>query len=343
MSNDIAYIENASPDPRRRSFVGAFIRLGIGLALMVGLVWTMQWQELLNSVQGLDWTWIAATGLSFLLSLALKLVRWRWLLVRVAPGVGWRALARAYFVGQAVNIVGMGRLGDLARVLWLRQEGNVSGVGVATSVVAEKLVDLVFMGLLSAWWLTTLLSPPEGLDLSLALIMSGVSAIALAAFAWFGQSALNWIHRWLVSRTDAPSRWLARRVGALAEGLAGLVQRRQLQPVMLITAAIWGVMLTTNALLLRAFGLPPAAPLAVSVLVLGLLGTSPNLTPANIGPYHWAVTLSLTLFGVAQSQALAYAIVLHAIVSTLPVLIAVVLNGWHWPDLRAMARETMAK
>jgi hypothetical protein len=87
-------------------------------------------------------------------------------------------------------------------------------------------------------------------------------------------------------------------------------------------------MLVTNALLLRAFDLPLSLALALSVLVVGLLGVVAHLTPANIGPAHWAGTLALTLFGVPRSTALAYAIVLHAIITAVPLLIALGLNGW---------------
>jgi uncharacterized membrane protein YbhN (UPF0104 family) len=162
---------------------------------------------------------------------------------------------------------------------------------------------------------------------SLALV-SLASLGALALLAWRGQAWMDGFQRRLAVSGNRAAQWLAPRARALASGLAGLTQRRHLGRLALLSAAIWGNMLLTNLLLLRAFDLPLSFALALSVLVVGLLGVVAHLTPANIGPAHWAGTLALTLFGVPRSTALAYAIVLHAILTAVPLLIALGLNGW---------------
>jgi uncharacterized membrane protein YbhN (UPF0104 family) len=323
----------------KRSWLGILLRLGLGLVLAIWAVWHLNWGALADSFRHIHLIWVVATIVLFLVGLALKLVRWRWLLADLAPSVSWLALARALFLGQAVNIIGLGRFGDVARVISLRQDARVSGVGVATSVVAEKLLDLAFLGLAGGWWLLLLLRPPREINVTQFLLSGAASALVVGLFAWFGQSALRWLQVRL-DRWDTPAgRWLAPRTTAMADGLKGLTRHSQLGRGLLMSLAIWGVMLLTNLVLLLAFDLPLSGRLALSVLVLGLLGVAANLTPANIGPEHWAIMFGLTLFGVLPSTALAYALVLHAIITVFPLMLALALNGWHWAELRALANR----
>jgi uncharacterized membrane protein YbhN (UPF0104 family) len=308
--------------------VGGVLRLAVAVGLAAWVLWNLDWRALGETLRQAHLGWIGLAAASFTLSLALKLARWRWLLAELAPTIAWLPLARAYFLGQAANLLGLGRLGEVARVLALRRESGVSGVGTASTVVAEKLLDLAFLALAGSWWLAFFLSPPEGVDRGGLAAASAVSVGAFALLGWRGQAWMDGFQRRLGASGNRAARWLAPRAAALASGLAGLTQRRHLGRLALLSAAIWGNMLLTNALLLRAFDLPLALPLALSVLVVGLLGVVAHLTPANIGPAHWAGTLALTLFGVPRSTALAYAIVLHAILTAVPLLIALGLNGW---------------
>src|SRR5437868_6639400 len=155
---------------RQRSWLGILLRLALGLGLAVWAVWFIDWGALVNSFRQIHLNWVLATIVLFLFGIALKLVRWRWLLADLAPHVSWLALARALFLGQAVNVIGLGRFGDVARVISLRQDAGISAVGVATSVVAEKLLDLAFLGLAGGWWLLLLLRPPSGIKVTQFLL-----------------------------------------------------------------------------------------------------------------------------------------------------------------------------
>ena len=324
----------------KRSWLGILLRLALGLGLAIWAIWYIDWRALVDSFRQIHPIWVAATIVVYLLTLALKLVRWRWLLADLAPHVRWLALARAMILGQAVNIIGFGRFGDVARVISLRQEARVSGVGVATSVVAEKLLDLAFLGMAGGWWVLLLLKPPREINLLQVLVTGAASVLAVGLFAWFGQSALRWVQARLDRWDTKAGRWLAPRTTAMAEGLKGLTHHSHLGRSLLISLVIWILMVSTNLVLLLAFDLPFSGRLALSVLVLGMLGVAGNLTPANIGPEHWAIMLALTTFGVLPSIALAYALVLHAIVTVLPLILALALNGWHWAQLRALASRS---
>ena len=107
---------------RKRSWPSIVLRLGLGLILTIWAVWHLDWGALIDSFRQIHLIWVVATMLLFMLSLTLKLVRWRWLLADLAPHVSWLALTRALLLGQAVNIIGLGRFGEVARVISLRQD-----------------------------------------------------------------------------------------------------------------------------------------------------------------------------------------------------------------------------
>jgi uncharacterized membrane protein YbhN (UPF0104 family) len=231
-------------------------------------------------------------------------------------------------VGQAVNILGLARLGDVARVAALRREAGASGVGTAGSVAAEKLLDLGCLAAAGAAWLALLVGNGKSMPAS-SLAPAALLALAgIVLLAWRGERWMGGLQAFLARSAQPVVRALAPRVGALAVGFAGLTQRRSLARATALSGLIWLNMGVTNWLLLNALNLPAAPALALSVLVVVTLGVAPNLTPASIGPAHWAATFALTLFGVERSHALAYAIVLHAVLTAVPLVVALGLGVW---------------
>jgi hypothetical protein len=218
-------------------------------------------------------------------------------------------------------------------VLWLKRERGTSLVGSASSVLAEKALDLVFLSLVGLWWLLFTLAPPEGVSPVSAIALGLITLALLGLFAWIGSPVLRWLESRLGRGHSRLGKWLAARVGAISAGLAGLSDQHRLAGSIGLSACIWGVMVCTDWLLLGAFDLPLELRLAVSVVLWGHIGVAARLTPANIGPHHWAITFGLTLAGVARGTAFAYAVVLHAMVTLLPLLITIVLHGWKLPSI----------
>lgn len=308
-------------------------RLALGVVLLAWLVAQVDFSALAQTLTRVQPVWVVAAFASFLLSLGLKVLRWRWLLQTLLPQANWWALARALFLGQAVNIVGIGRWGEVVRVLSLQNETPLPTMGVLTSIAAEKILDTLFLGLSGSWWLIYILHVPGGVTLPNFTFLSVAGVLTLAVFAAIGRPALERLRQKLLSWPFSWAAWLARRITPALDGLAGLTDRRQFAGSLVLSMVIWGVMLLTNAFLLKAFDLPIAFRLALSVLVMGYVGGVANLTPGNIGPMHWAFAFALTLFDISPDVALSYAIVMHALITVVSLLLALALNGWQWSAL----------
>ena len=85
----------ASQSPRWRIILSTTWRFALGATLIGWAVWQLDWVTLAQSVRQIQLYWVVAALVSFLLSLFLKLIRWRWLLKQLVPHIGWLTLARA--------------------------------------------------------------------------------------------------------------------------------------------------------------------------------------------------------------------------------------------------------
>jgi hypothetical protein len=104
-------------------------------------------------------------------------------------------------------------------------------------------------------------------------------------------------------------------------------QRSDLLRLILWTALIWGLAITTNYLTLLAFDIH--LPLMVSVLILVALqaGISLPSIPGRIGLFEYICVLTLMVFGIDQEVALSFGLLLHAIV-LIPTTFAGMVSFW---------------
>jgi glycosyltransferase 2 family protein len=298
------------------------IKIILGIALLVLSLWGINWNLLINTLSTVQPGWLIAAIASVILSLGLKCVRWHLLLRNYGIRVSFVQTASSFFLGQASNIVLPVRGGEVVRFGWLRSQQQRGTAEIVTTIGIEKVLDLVFFLTLS--FIVTAYIPVQeikkntiglaiaGSFLTIALIV----AIWLLPRAWKAiqskieskvpvrfQSILNGFNRWMLE--------------------AELVrQPKYLFPVTGITLVIWIVMLTTNLILFRSFGLPALVVAGVLVLVTLYLGVLPGLMPGNIGPFYFFTTLALVPFGFEPQVRLAYAILLHATVTIPPLLMA---------------------
>lgn len=317
----------ADASQRKAFWLGleGFLKLAVGVALLVVSLWKVDWRGLADHLAHAHLEWLVVALLSVLVSSFMKILRWRWVLF----GLGIQRqpellrLGGAFFVGQAVNILFPVRAGELARVGWLSVDDRQDAFLTAFSVLLEKYFDLVILlGLVT--WLGPVL-PGEALATSRKwlVLLGGGGTVGLVAGLWVGPFLWSRIgRRW-------PRRWagLAEYIEGWVRGLRLLRSARMILILMGFSALLWGVMLTTNLLVLRALSLPVDFRTGGLVLVLVYLGLAPALMPGNIGPFYYFAMLALAPFGIGTSERAAFAVLLHAIVVLPPLLLGWVFVG----------------
>ncbi len=212
---------------------------------------------------------------------------WRWRLLLGAEGIGRWSLqdARAWFCGFALTAT-PGKLGELSRVADLHQQLGYPRAPLLHVFVAERLCDLIAVGL----WLVVLLPSTvvawvvaHGSWGSLSVIIAGVSLLLMLG---------DWCRkRW---RHHLPS-------GALA---------RACLPAAAVSLGIWGSESLILWLLVQALSPDHSIDLSTAIRTYLLSGTAGMLSsiPGGIGVNEGTTTLLLHQAGIPAGLAFCIAV-----------------------------------
>jgi uncharacterized protein (TIRG00374 family) len=311
----------AAPMSRRTQFV-------VGLLLAAVLIgWFLRRADLPQVVALLGAADLRAVALACLTVGLTSLQRaWRWRRLLAPLGTfAIRDLWAAIVMGAAVSLL-PGRMGEVARPMFLAQRASIStSVGLG-SVVLERILDVVAILMLLAAYLVLAPLPPTmnadgaatlailrsvGMGLLLALLGLGIVALLVVNDDVRRARLTATVRR----RMPAP---VARLLVSFFSGMAGLRNPASIGLVMLSSLALWTTVTFTYVILFAAVDIAVPWYGAIPLLTLLVIGAAVP-TPAGVGAFHKVAQLGLVgLFGVANDTAVAYAILSHA-VAFLPV------------------------
>ncbi len=234
--------------------------------------------------------------------------RWSYLLKPIAKVPTSRIIAYAWVGFFAIMMLPL-RMGEVVRPVLLRREGRMSGSAALGTIVAERVLDGLYVALLLAATLAFVPRLPlEGVVFGgfpvarvvqygyLTVLVFGGALVVLAFFLAARRFAERLTERvvGLVSKRLA-SR-LSRMVGDVADGLRSLPDPKLMGPFLLQTTMYW----TLNALGMWLLGygcglaMTPAQGFAVmGVLAMGILLPA---GPGLFGPFQYSVYLALRMF-----------------------------------------------
>jgi len=268
-----------------------------------------------------EYAYLIPATVAELAYLACRAVRWRLLL---GPQVG---LARSFWVtnvGYLVSNVFPFRLGDPARAVVIGRSGKVSTAAALSTVVVERVLDMLMVVLLLAGVTPFLYKGRQsdsfvsgmGSAIGAGLVAGGAALAASAVLLLlafrpdWGRRAVRRLLGW-VPRLDS-DRWV-RAFDGLFEGLAPLRSGRRGLALLAWSVATWAFVVAYYWALMRAFlPRPPAlaAPFLVCVVGLGMAVPS---SPGAVGVFHAVARYGLTVpFGMPAGQAVTVAFGIHA-------------------------------
>jgi len=263
------------------------IKIFLGKALLVLSLWGINWNLLITTLSAVKPGWLIAAGLSVIVSLGLKVVRWYMLLRNYGIKVTFIQTASSFCLGQAANIVLPMRGGEVVRFGWLRSQQDRGTAEIVTTIGIEKVLDLAFF--LTISFLITAYIPIQEIQKNVIGLAIGGLFLTIALFVAI------WLmpHVWQANRGKIESK-VPVRFKSIAAGFdrwmseSKLIrQPKYLFPVFGITLLIWIVMTITNLMLFKAFGLPALVVAGALVLVGIYVGVLPALMPGNIGPFYF--------------------------------------------------------
>lgn len=316
--------------PRFRSF----LTQGGGFVLAALLLWLalrgLEARALREALATADYRWLLPLVGTLLAAHLLRAWRWTMLLDGLPPQAGTRRLRTpfafaAVMIGYMVNY-GAPRLGEVVRTTLGARRSGRSFSTVLGTVVLERLLDVLMLGLglltvplvlgdrLAA--LAALFQPPGSRPLP---GFGGVMIWIVLALLAIGVAVIGWrlVRPWIATRPEA-SWWHQRLmplVRGFRDGLATLRTSPHRLGLVATTLAIWG--LYAVAAWLPFMLLRSAAPLALTpldawaIMLIGSLGMIVP-TPGGAGSYHYVTIQTLgLLYGMATVEAQIYAVFSH--------------------------------
>lgn len=273
----------------------------------------------LESLKEADWwavLFIAAGQIGFL---ALRAWRWQWMLG--GEQTRYSTLFHAQNIGYLMTSLLPFRLGDLARSYLAGLEPGISGVQALSTVVLERVLDMLVIVILFGIAASQVPALPEGmgagaLAVSAAAVI-GFAGILLAAarrsaalrLAGWGMAKVPWLER-------NRELWLG-RVESFLDGFKALTRWRLLIPVAVLSVLLWLCIVGGYYWGLKGFWSEVSWQGALFALCATAFGVTAPSSPGFVGVFHGAIVLGLSVFPVSREQAFGFAVVYHAVTTYL--------------------------
>ena len=317
----------------------------LAAAGVVSLLWWRgpTWSAVGDAFAAVEWHWVAAAVGFNLLSVLVRAVAWRTVIVQAfePPYPSFPLVFSAFSVGLFANAVLPGRIGELARVAVLdrrmrREKG--AWARLLGTVFAHRVFDLVAVIVLIGFVVATAQIPDWAVTALIAVVITGV---ALFTIAFIGART----HR--VAGVEE-GLGAVRKVIRLARYGLGVMRRPAAAALACFFQILgWACQLFAVFTAMRAFGIHEGLPAAGLVLVLMNVATIFPLWPGNVGLVQAAVALPLaSSYGVAKGTGIAFGFGLQAIEASVGIgvgLIFLAREGLSFAMLKVMPDMAQAE
>ncbi|MDO9235722.1 MAG: lysylphosphatidylglycerol synthase transmembrane domain-containing protein [Aquabacterium sp.] len=256
---------------------------------------------------------LAAGGLS-LLNYALRVLRWRWYLVRLGHVLPWRFVALTFMAGFAFTL-SPGKLGEMVRARYYQPHG-IAVSAVTGAFFVERLLDLVVMILLAVAVLADLQAYRSFLWVAMALVGGLVAAIALVPWTRVAQ----WLDAQSLGRLTLVAKAVVRMfVSARLFLSPGILLGGLLIGLLAWSAEAYGLKLVADVIAPVQLSVPAAMGIYAIAIIVGAL----SFLPGGLGSTEAVMAALLVAHGFHMPQA----ILLTLICRLLTLWLAVVI-GW---------------
>lgn len=325
---------------RGRARLQRVLEIAISLGFLALAVRGIDFRELWAALRGAQYLWLLPGVLMIVALLFVKAWRWQLLFLPEHRLPFW-SVYTAMAAGYLASNVFPARAGELARLVLLVSEQPVSVARTLSTIIVERLLDLLSLIVMLA-----LLLPFVALPADLMAIARGITITALAGtvgmllLSFWKEGLLRWAHAILrhIRFLDRPQVYDA--IAHLIDGFATLRGRLGIGLLVVSLLGWYAVagMGWAAALALRLQAPFTAVIFAVVVSTLWMLVPS---SPGYIGVFHYWVSWAMMQFGVPKEQALTFALLWHAanyLILSLSGVIALWVHGTSLGQVRARWR-----
>lgn len=301
-------METSGTPPKRGNF---WLGIIISVICLAAIFFFIDPAEILKALQNTNYTYLLLSGTGIIAFLAMRAVRWRFLLGNQLP---YQSIFHIQNIGYMLNNFLPARLGDVARSVLV---GSIPPITIATglsSTVVDRLTDMVFVVIVLPFSLISIETLPDwmrsGAQVTGFVAIVGMIVLIVAA----NQQAL--VMRVATAVLDRipfldTTAWL-HRVEDLLKGLTVLASFKTSLLLIVYTILVWVPVIFSYYIALRAVGLDVTWAMAAFVFVAAAFSVALPSSPGQIGVYHAGVIAALTLLNQSEANSASFAFIFHA-------------------------------
>ena len=287
--------------------------LAVGLLYWAFSSSELRWEDIYQTLQQADYSWVSLSILIALFSHLLRALRWQQLLAALTYKPGATRTLSAVLIGYFANFI-VPRMGEVSRCGSLTKTAGIPFEKSFGTVITERVVDLLSLVLLIGLvffvgWepIQQNLFPNFQLpSLPIWISLGGIGIVILVGL---------WRKKDLVAES-----WTkfakSSKIGRILDGwLSGIISIQNLENpflFVLYTLGIWIAYFANTYILLLAF--PASRHLGLDagliVLVMGTFGMA-TPTQGGIGAYHKLVAAALVFYHIPLKEATVLATFFH--------------------------------
>jgi uncharacterized protein (TIRG00374 family) len=276
------------------------------------------WNDLLTAVSHIIPLYLAAAVAVCLCAWWLRGWRYQSILKSLNCQVSLTFSTACIFVSQTVNLVIPARLGDFVRVFILKHEHGTTYSEGVSSLVVERVFDIVTVALLGAVSLLFILNAPAW--------FTTLIVVPLAAGAVF------FIFLVFIGNLSSENRYIAIILNMLHEIRKASLNLRSIAFLGISSLVIWILDVLVCYAVVRMFDEQIPLVIIVLAIVVGNLVKAVPLTPGGMGTYEAALWFTFGLAGgVSTSAAILIAIIDH-LIKNLVTLIGGIISIYYFGD-----------
>ena len=309
----------------------ALIQALVSLVALAAVVWWASKQEAPHIPTGGDAiAWIVASVGLYVLATAVRAERWHWILAHTGVDAKRADCYALTTVGYMGNNVLPARAGEAFRVVLLSPRCNASKRTLISSIVAERVLDVIVLLTLFVVTVYAVLPTADVLPTRHPVLVTGIGVLLVlagAAAIWVLRShhVFARIRDWLRPLADSP-RALVSRWGLVL--LAG-------------TVLLWTIEGSVYWSVARALEIDMSIGGALYLVALTNFVAALPAAPGSIGTFDAAVAWGLHRLGSTGSAAVSYVLLIRFVLYvpiTLVGLVVLVTRYGGWSRLRSATR-----
>jgi uncharacterized membrane protein YbhN (UPF0104 family) len=202
-------------------------------------------------------------------------------------------------LSQTANLVVPARLGDLVRMFILKDEGRATYSQGLSSIVVERVFDIIMVALLGFFALNFVFNVPGWFYtvITIPLVGGGIFILLL----------------YILGMLESDNRYIQIILRLLQEIRQASLGPRSLAFLSASSIVIWMLDILVCVVVIAMFRQELAFPVVVLAIAVGNLVKAVPVTPGGIGTYEAALAITFSLAGMPAVTATLIAIIDHLI------------------------------